>query len=198
MNYKVIKNKSQIPFEDIHMEAFHGFFLCSLGKRFLKTYYHAVLNSNETIAVYAIDDNDIIRGFGTGCIHSKGFHKRLLYKNFFTFGYQAIFILFKSPKAFMRLLLNLDKISNENDDGNYAELISLGVSKESKGHGVGRKLVELFEEESKNRGCKKVALTTDLYNNDEVLAFYKRSGYIVFYKFTAYPNRKMYKLIKEF
>lgn len=197
MKYKVIERNEHQFLAGIHLDAFHGFFLSSLGKRFLTAYYNAALESEETIAVCAVDDDAKIQGFGTGCVHSKGFHKRLILHNFFTFLLHGLIILFNNPKALMRLAKNLDKISNENDDGNYAELISIGVSKECKGLGVGKSLIKIFEEEAIRKGCKRISLTTDYYNNDDVVTFYMHSGYKVFYEFTTFPKRKMYKLIKD-
>lgn len=197
MNYKVIQKKDHHYLADIHLDAFHGFFLSSLGKRFLNGYYNATLNRDETMAVCAIDDDGQIQGFGTGCVRSKGYHKRLILHNPFTFLYLGLIILFSRPKALMRLIMNLDKISIENDDGNYAELISIGVSHTCKGSGIGKALIKIFEEEAKRNGCKKIALTTDYYNNEEVVAFYLHAGYKVFYEFTSYPKRRMYKLIKD-
>lgn len=196
MNFQVIKRNEHIYMANIHLDAFHGFFLSSLGVKFLKAYYNAALKSNETIAVCAVDDT-LIQGFATGCIQSNGFHKRLISNNLFTFLIQGFIILFTNTKALMRLAMNLDKISDKKDDGNYAELISLGVSSASKGLGIGKSLIKTFEEEARRRGCKRIALTTDYYNNEEVVTFYFHSGYKVFYQFIAYPKRKMYKLIKD-
>jgi len=197
MNYKVINRNEHRYLVDIHLDSFHGFFLSSLGERFLKAYYRSALKSIETIAVCAIDKDEKIQGFATGCIQSKGYHKRLILNNLFTFLYQGLIILISKPKALIRLLLNLDKISEVNDDGKYAELISIGVSHSCKGLGVGKTLIKMFEEEARRKDCKKITLTTDYYNNMEVIAFYLHSGYNVFYEFNAYPKRKMYKLIKD-
>ena len=197
MNYKVIQKSEHRHLASIHLDAFHGFFLSSLGKRFLNAYYNAALNSTETIAVCAVDDDGQIQGFGTGCILSKGYHKQLILHHIFSFLYQGLIILLTNPKALLRLAMNLDKISNEKDDGNYAELISIGVSHEFKGLGIGKALIKIFEEEAKRKGCKKISLTTDYHDNEDVVAFYMHSGYNVFYEFTAYPKRRMYKLIKN-
>jgi ribosomal protein S18 acetylase RimI-like enzyme len=91
----------------------------------------------------------------------------------------------------------MEKTKLIEDDGKYAELLSIAVTPNAKGLGIGRELIAHFESDAKARGCKKIALTTDYYNNDVVVAFYKKSGYKVFYEFTTYPNRKMYKLIKN-
>lgn len=197
MNYKVLQKGEHQSLAEIHLDAFHGFFLSSLGENFLNAYYTAALNNDKTIAVCAIDENGLVQGFGTGCIESKGYHKRLLLENFLTFSYQSLILLFTNPKALLRLIRNLDKNFNKKDDGKYAELISIGVSHTCKGLGVGKALIKIFEEEARKKGCKKIALTTDYYNNEKVITFYRHFGYEVFYDFTTFPNRRMYKLIKD-
>lgn len=46
-------------------------------------------------------------------------------------------------------------------------------------------------------GVKRLSLTTDKVNNESAIAFYQRNGYKVLYEFTAYPNREMYRFIKD-
>jgi hypothetical protein len=42
-----------------------------------------------------------------------------------------------------------------------------------------------------------MSLTTDFYNNIKTIEFYKGLGYNIYYDFIAYPNRKMYRMIKD-
>lgn len=197
IKYSVLRRNEDQNLASIHLEAFHGFFLSSLGKGFLKAYYKAALNSVKTIAVCATDEKGQILGFGTGGVQSKGYHKQLILHNLVTFMYQGVILLFKNPKALMRLAMNLDKISSDNDDGNYGELISIGITDTFQGLGVGRNLIKLFEDEARRRGCTRITLTADYYNNEDVVAFYMHSGYHVLYEFDTYPQRRMYKLIKN-
>jgi ribosomal protein S18 acetylase RimI-like enzyme len=197
MNYRKVEKDEYCKLATLHLNAFNDFFLTSLGERFLKAYYKASLYNSESLAVCATDQYGLIQGFCIGCVESKGYHKRLLFHNFLALMFEAIVIFFSTPKALIRLLKNLDKTSNMKDSGNYSELLSIAVSPSFKDMGVGKSLLRLFEEEARKRGCKKVALTTDCNNNEPVISFYKRSGYELFYEFTTYPNRKMYKLIKD-
>lgn len=182
---------------DIHVKAFDDFFLTSLGVGFMRAYYKASLQNRDSIAFCATDEDGEIIGFSSGCAQAAGFHKRLLTDNFFLFLNQAIILLFTRPKAIIHLARNLDKNGNPTDDGRYAELLSIAVLPESKGSGVGKALINAFEVEAQSRGCKKISLTTDYTGNQVVLSFYKNAGYEVFYEFTTYPHRKMYKLIKN-
>jgi len=197
MNIRAAVKSDYKTLADIHVKAFDEFFLTSLGVGFMRTYYKASLESKESIAFCAIDESGKIIGFSSGCSQAAGFHKRLLKSNFLLFLFQGITLTFTNPKAIIRLARNLDKNENPADDGKYAELLSIGVLPSSKGLGVGKALINAFEEDAKKRGCKKISLTTDYTGNQDVLSFYKKTGYEVFYEFTTYPNRKMFKLIKN-
>jgi ribosomal protein S18 acetylase RimI-like enzyme len=197
MRFRQPKTSENEILARVHIAAFKDFFLTSLGKGFLKTYYSANLKSTKSISICAVDDNDQIIGFSFGCTQAKGYHKELLKQNLIAFIFQGIVILFSKPGDLWRLARNMEKTKLIEDDGKYAELLSIAVTPNAKGLGIGRELIAHFESDAKARGCKKIALTTDYYNNDVVVAFYKKSGYKVFYEFTTYPNRKMYKLIKN-
>ena len=182
----------------IHMECFSNFFLTSLGYSFLKTYYRSCTNNKEAISICAVnkDDNKLL-GFAVGCLNSKGFNKRLILSNLLEYSYRSIILLFTKPIALIRLLKNLEKNNNKNDKGNYAELLSIGVSPDHEGLGIGKKLLFEFENQITAKGIKLMTLTTDADFNDSVLKFYKKSGYSVYYDFETFPKRKMLKLIKE-
>ncbi len=183
----------------VHEKAFEKFFLTSLGTNFLRLYYSSSLQNKKTILLISVDKKNNILGFAMGTILSKGFHKELIKENFLKFVYQGLIILLNKPHHIIRLFNNLNKNQSnlEQDDKNYGELLSIGVSPEFKGMGVGKELVEEFEKNLKKRKCNTISLTTDYYNNDYAVSFYKKNGYRELYDFIAYPNRKMYKLIKK-
>lgn len=197
MNIRAVAKTEYQVLADIHEKAFDGFFLTTLGNRFLRTYYKASLSNAESVAVCAVNEKNEVVGFCIGCTLSKGYHKRLIRNNFTAFLLQGVLILFTRPKAIYRLAFNLDKSTNNTDDGNYAELLSIGVLPETKGTGAGKEMISVFEDTVTKRGCQRIALTTDFYNNEQVLAFYKRTGFEILCDFTTYPNRRMYKLIKK-
>lgn len=181
----------------IHLKTFKNFFLSSLGKSFLITYYKSCIKSKEAVSLCAIDENNTIIGFCFGSLSSKGFHKKLILKNILAFTIQAIRILFTKPKAIVRLFRNLKKEAHPKDNGDYAEVLSIGVLVEKKGLGIGKGLLFEFEKIIKKEKIIRVSLTTDFNSNDGVLKFYKSMGYNTYYEFVAYPSRKMFKLIKK-
>jgi ribosomal protein S18 acetylase RimI-like enzyme len=197
MHYRLAKKEEYRKLADIHIQAFDDFFLTSLGYSFLLTYYHSSLKCKDCVAVCACSEENEIVGFALGTVLSNGHHKRLLLSNLFSFSMRAIVIFITKPKAILRLYKNLSKSTDTNDNGQYAELLSIGVLNFLKGKGVGKGLIDRFEQELILRGCKQIALTTDYFNNDSIVNFYKKQGYNHYYDFVTYPNRRMNKMIKN-
>lgn len=180
----------------IHLDAFKGFFLTSLGAQFLKFYYSCFIKSNETVTVVA-EENGVIYGFSASTKGCKGFNSRLIKSNLFAFTILSLKMLFTTPKSLLRLVKNLTKKGESvEDDEDYAELYSIGVSKAAQGKGVGKLLLAESERVMKAEGVQRVSLTTDFYNNEQAVGFYHSMGYETLYEFITYPNRKMYRLIK--
>lgn len=180
----------------IHIDAFKDFFLTSLGPKFLTFYYTCFVKSEETITMIA-EEGGKVYGFSASTKASKGFNSRLIKNNLSAFCALSLKMLFTSPFALLRLAKNLTKKgSGSKDDENYAELYSIGVSKEAQGKGVGKKLLAASEEMLKLEGVKRVSLTTDYEHNEQALGFYHTMGYDTLYEFVTFPNRKMYRLIK--
>jgi len=181
----------------VHLKTFKNFFLSSLGKSFLITYYKSCIKSKDAISICAVDEENKIVGFCFGSLSSVGFHKKLILNNIPAFTLQALGIFFSKPKAIIRLLKNLKKEAHPEDNGDYAEVLSIGVLAKKKGLGIGKGLILDFEKNIKNKEIKRISLTTDYNSNSAVLKFYKSMGYEVFYDFVTYPDRKMFKLIKN-
>ena len=192
-------NISDVPkIAEVHEKSFKDFFLTSLGRRFLETYYTASVNNNTSIGIGLFDSDGNLNGFATGTSQSAGFHKTLLLQNIFAFFKGLLFISLSRPQVIIRLVKNINKKSNKIDDKQYAELLSIAILPNLKGSGYGKILLEEFEKKVKSHSVSKIALTTDFNNNDSVVGFYCKCGYEVYYDFIAYPNRHMYKLIKNF
>ena len=182
---------------EIHINAFKGFFLTSLGRDFLKFYYTCFVKNGETVTMVA-EENKIIYGFSAATTKCKGFNGRLIKGNFFLFGLLTFKMLFRSPKSLLRLIRNLTKKGDGViDKEDYAELYSIGVSRNVQGMGVGKKILIETEKNLKAMGVKRISLTTDYFNNEQAVGFYHSVGYKLLYEFVTYPNRKMYRLIKN-
>ena len=182
---------------DLHLKAFDNFFMASLGKYFLLKYYRAVLKTPETICLFAEDDSGKMIGFVVGRTNTEGYLKRVLKKNIFSFIPVGVMLLFNHPQRLIRLYKNLKKKNEQiENQQNYAEIGLIGVSPEFKGLGIGRSLLNRVESILKQSNVNRLSLTTDFYNNEDTLAAYQKWGFEVYYEFIAYPNRRMYRLIK--
>lgn len=182
---------------DIHLKAFEGFFLSELGSDFLSTYYNIVRENDRGVLLGCFEGNKLL-GFCAATTLSEGFNKYLVKSNFFSFSKIGLFLLFSRPKALLRLLKNFTKSdSSVSDDGLYAELLSIGVSPAAQGKGVGKQLLMALEEYLNEMNVSQLSLTTDFYDNEKTLNFYKGLGYEIMYDFVAYPDRRMYRLIKK-
>lgn len=191
-----------IPTEDIeavikvHNSAFKGFFLTGLGSDFLKIYYISVAKAPDGILIGAYRDNELI-GFCAACTMSAGFNSRLIKDNILNFSRIGLMLLFTKSKALLRLAKNLTKKGSVTDKGDYAELMSIAVDKKIQNIGAGKAMIDYLEETLRRRGIMRLSLTTDHDDNEATLAFYTKRGFKPMYEFITYPNRKMYRLIKE-
>lgn len=183
---------------EVHKSAFPNFFLTKMGDSFLEQYYKSVLNSRRGILFGCYNNDEELLGFCAATDLSADFNKSLIINNCFIFGLVGLKLLFTHPIALIHLVKNLTKESNDiEDDGNYAELLSIGVTQESQGVGVGRTMLMALEMELRKRGVKCNSLTTDYYENDKACGFYHSMGYEVMYEFVTYPKRRMLRYIKQ-
>ena len=197
----IVVNKAQqkdIPdIVNIHIKAFPDFFLTTLGKGFLMLYYSSVLKSPDGILLIG-QANDETIGFCAGTLLSIGFNKRLIKDNIGGYVGQGIKLLFTHPLRIWHLFKNMTKENADvGDNGEYAELLSIGVNPTKQGGGVGRKMLLALEYVVKERGGEKLSLTTDYDNNEKAIGFYHSLGYNEWYDFVTFPKRKMYRMIKK-
>ena len=182
----------------IHEQAFPDFFLTTLGKSFLCLYYNCMCNCGDAITLCAEEDGEI-KGFATSSYYSHGFNTTLIKKNILKFVLMGVELMFTKPKAILRLVKNLDKKAEGNaveDNGEYAELYSIAVMPGNQGSGIGKKLLVATEENVAKHNSK-ISLTTDYYNNEKTIGFYHSLGYQDYYEFVTYPERKMWRMIKQ-
>lgn len=197
MYFKEVELSDIQSIVDVHNVAFKDFFLTELGSVFLMKYYSSILSHKEGI-ITGLFDEGVLVAFCAATTRSKGFNKRILINNFLVFVFLGIKLVFIKPYAIIRLYKNLSKGTvSQHDHGEYAELLSIAVHNNYQNLGIGKRLLIELENQLVKRGAKQLSLTTDYYNNDKAVGFYRSLGYDVMYDFIAYPNRKMYRLIKN-
>ena len=181
----------------IHIAAFPDFFLTKLGTNFLYLYYKSVLNNQDGILLVSMIDGRCI-GLCAGTVMSAGFNTRLIKSNITQYCIESLKLLFTNPKSLLHLMRNLTKEnSSVGDDGHYAELLSIAVDPRAQRVGAGKAMLQEMEIVVKKKGGERLSLTTDYKDNDKAINFYKTLGYESWYDFITYPNRRMYRLIKN-
>ena len=181
---------------EIHNSAFQGFFLTQLGSTFLTLYYRSVLHSPQGVLLGYFEKDELC-GFAAATKLAKSFNAGLVRSNLGSYIWAGCKIFIKSPLAILRLAKNMTKKGESVvDDGNYAELLSIGVSAQQQREGIGRQLLSALEENLEKQGIERLSLTTDYYDNEKAIGFYKSLQYRVMYDFITYPNRRMYRMIK--
>lgn len=142
-------------------------------------------------------DGEVV-GFSSATSSSAGFNTRLVKMDFLRYAFRGCVIALTKPKALVNLSKNWShRDPSILDNGDYAELMSIAVSPDAQGSGIGKLLIQKTEEEVKSLNANRFSLTTDYYNNESTIAFYRKCSYEAMYDFTAYPDRKMLRMIKE-
>lgn len=178
---------------EMHLLAFEGFFLSLLGRGFLREFYKAAVDSDQTVGFVAVDDNGDVLGACFGVIDSKAFYKDILKKRWFMFALKAAWPAIKKPKIIPRLLRALKHDGNipPCDMTNVGALQSTAVSPEAQGIGLAIGIMRAVCDEYVKRGTDKVFLTTDADDNDMVRGFYEAMGWYLLGNYTTPEGRNM-------
>jgi len=173
----------------IHLATFRGFFLSSLGPRFLGVYYRCAATDPSVVALVAERDEPV--GFAVGSIEPRGFYRRILRRHWPSFLAASIPAVLRHPGSAVRVMGALRHPATQPADDGVAVLFSLGVAPESQSKGIGRRLVEDMAHETRARGARALRLETDAHANERVLAFYEGLGFQEIGRYTRPEGRAM-------
>jgi len=178
----------------LHVQAFPGFFLTSLGKGFLKELYAGFLTVSTGIFVVARNEGGVV-GFAAGTSDPEVFFADLRRRRGAVFAIKAIPAIVKNPLPVCRKLFYAVRYRGEAPvaRASGALLSSIGIAKSAVGTGVAGRLMAAFESEVLKRGVSFVYLTTDVQGNDRVNAFYSKHNYVVLDRFKQNGRRDMYR-----
>ena len=175
----------------VHLDSFQGFFLSFLGPAFLRELYSSILEDRFGIYLVALDGDQMV-GFVAGTARASGVYSRLLRQRLIRFGLAVIPAILKRPAIIPRLLRRIsDPHGQPPPDLNRGRLMSIAVSPEEHGKGIGQALVKAFLKESSLRDISQVDLTTDKDENEDVNLFYQGLGFIIEKAFTTPEGRVM-------
>ena len=167
----------------VHGAAFAGFFLTSLGPRFLKLLYEGHVEHESAVLLVACSDgtdSGEIVGFVAGTTRPEAFFASLRAARGLQMTSAALPALLRRPWVVGERLWAAVRYSGEKPTaiGNAALLSSLAVRPDAAGRGTGQRLVEAFCREAALQGASTVYLTTDSSGNDPANAFYGRCGFL--------------------
>jgi len=173
-----------------HLKSFPDFFLTFLGPGFLQLLYRNIALDPEGILL-VVEDEDSIVGFVAGVTSQTGFYRRLIQRQKWAFAWAALGATLRRPTIIPRLWRALRRPNDATESAAEACLMSIGVSPEFQGRGIGKQLVEAFCQELASRGEPAVCLTTDRDNNEAVNRFYQRLNFQLARSFITPEGRAM-------
>lgn len=161
---------------EIHLASFHGFFLSRLGPRFLRVLY-ADLMVNRSAALLVAVRNDVLLGVVGGVDDEPTYFRDLRQRKWLSFLTASVGAVIRNPAALQRLWRGRHRSEQHSVTEPPATLLTLAVTPQSQGQGVGRRLVEAFSTDLLRRGVEQYKLTTDAEGNNAVIRFYEQLGF---------------------
>ena len=174
----------------LHVRAFPGFFLSSLGPAFLRLLYMGILSDPGGLACVAERDGELC-GFVAGVLEQRGFYSRLIRRRKWRFAAASVPALLRRPRIALRLLRALRAPALADESSASACLLSIAVDPASEGKGIGARLVGEFCRRASAGGASLLCLTTDRDANERTNAFYGRLGFTIARTFQTPEGRAM-------
>ena len=183
---------------DIHLLSFRGFFLSSLGSRFLEEFYRGIVSDDKSVVVVAVNNGSIV-GFAAGTFEPKGFYRRLGIWRVVRLVLSALPVVFSRPSVALKIARRVirSRVGTATVLGR-ALLMSLAVDPRATRKGIGRKLVGAFLDQARGRKCKGVWLTTDAIENGGANALYEKCGLRLSRVFLTVEGRAMNEYTIDF
>lgn len=175
----------------LHSESFEDHFLPKLGTELLSKYYKEFIN-DKNIFIISTDETNAINGLILGTPDSSVGRNQFIRSNKVALAFRIAFLCLKLDKDTWDRVVGFIKnrvVSQPSKKDvtkslgtpstSTISLLSICVSKNAKGLGVAKSLVEEFEERLIKNGYKGYMLTVHK-NNDRANGFYKKIGMSVY------------------
>jgi ribosomal protein S18 acetylase RimI-like enzyme len=182
----------------LHMAAFPGFFITSLGHRFVCLLYLGFMSQPDGICLVAEEGSEVV-GFAVGTSAPPSFFRKLLLGRSLRFAFAAIPGLLRNPLFVMRKCFGALFYTGESPKDIPAAtlLSSLAVSPSAQNRGMGTSLVKAFAEEADRRGASAIYLLTDKTDNERANSFYRGCGFTLLDTFLRPRQRTMNRWVMQ-
>lgn len=182
----------------VHLDAFPGFFLSTLGEPFLQEFYTGFTADRAAVGLAAVDARGGIVGIAVGTLEPAGFFSRLLRRRLLRFTIASGRAALREPRSIKRLLRGLRyRGEAPASSGGMALLSSICVAPDVQGASVGSALIEAWTEACGMRGAESAYLTTDTHDNDLVHNFYLRHGWHPRQTHVTHEGRSMTTYVRD-
>lgn len=181
----------------IHVASFSGFFLSFLGPRFLSLLYNETIRENGAVCLVAENDLKQVVGFVVGVVNQVGFYNRLVRKRWLAFAMAAFPTAVLHPRVIPRLTRALLYGQRAEKAVSRALLMSIAVSPNQQGVGVGTVLISRFLGVIAESHVECVSLTTDRDHNEATNRFYQRHGFSISREYCTPEGRWMNEYVIE-
>lgn len=159
----------------LHKEGIHTGFLSNLGVRFLRQLYAAIPSCPSGFGLVWEGPAGRVLGF-IACAESTGrVYKQAMLRRGLLMMLSIIRYLFR-PSVIRRLMETWRYPAEVGPDLPPAEVLSIVVSQEMKGKGIGRALIETAAKEFSRRNIRRIKVAVGA-DNEGGNAFYRRCGF---------------------
>lgn len=171
MNISLSHKEDALAMAKIHKAEISGGFLSSLSLAFLSRFYLALVQSPVSFCIVAKENNQVV-GFVAGTTNLNAFYKYFLAHYFFQ---SCIILLPKIFSSFKKVLETL-LYSKKKESLPKAELLTIAITKQFQGQGLGRLMLAPFIAEMKKR---KIAIFKVLVGEElkPAIKFYGKNSF---------------------
>jgi len=175
--------QSDIPMiAETHIQGFPDYFLTSLGKKLLCSFYKSYYDENNLFVV-ALDNGKMI-GFGMGHLYPSDARRNFEKENFIQLSFRLLYLCLKLDKPTIeRVIARLFKRGNTKNQLSFshqadANWLSSTVLPEYRGQGVATQLNEEFESLLKQYNVRSYTGSVR-EDNDNIRGLLKKQGFSI-------------------
>ena len=156
--------------------------LSEMGSAFVLRYFQAAANDPAVIGFYATSDSNEVIGYVVGTPRPAALNAQLTRPLPWFLG-QCLRLLFTRPHVLWQALVSsASQPGQMEEEANAIELVYVAVDPKGRGQGVGRALMQSFEEASRAAGYRRIAASQEL-DNEASIRLFSSMGYQVKQKY---------------